>query len=874
MRNIKTTLRSTRNSGLLFVAASGLLYLTACSSDVLYDAPNENITESNVIIGNDPAAQAHRITFFGNQGTRGDEGFVPGASRAFKMPTIPDFPVAEPTDTEKENAIPVSTGLSGGYTFETYHINNNESQYSSCNLKIQGEVTGFGFNVNSGSGRHYEIYVPSGATYTLGDFNITASCGTLEIHVFSGGKLIIQDKLRENIIVCVYEGGAIELSGSPCTINHDSEIHIAGDLMSTTGLTLDGKAVLSVSGKAEFNGKVYCNEGSEMHIGGDLNSKSTDDFTVNKAVVSINGKAEFNGLVSVQNELGSKLYVNDDLYTKTFHSGPRSETFCNGSIICSQVDHYTLYNNDMCPFDLEGSVTACGIQSLGDVTFKSGAIKTSYLKVGDAEHTGKKLDISGNGSLTLDDEGLVEIFGNLNLGNPSWKFQIEEGGDNAGIVTDEIIISDTGSPLSCFPNENITVQYNSVNVETFKTSKPSTPVKVKSAGCHGEYPAPGDDPEEPTFKPIAVIDGPTHEHNHLSATCVQEVGEGENARAYVSYHLNAEYNDVDEYSDISEHMGCVEVYDVNEERAQITSWLMNQDFDFNHLIVDDNKVYTTGDTRKYGATLGVIDLATNGSFQYEVDTEGREGVMTYYNLYTEENGEAARTGSGNCIIRDNNSFRIASYNGFQSFDVNDLTKQTELISTSGSAKHIAKGKNHIVTLNLDQKKVKESTATVTVYSTWGTQIAQFKTNKMITPIDGKNVIATDDENIYVALGENGVDKYDMNGNLKGHYSWITEKLEENPDYVGRPLANGLCVDENYIYVANGAAGMIVLDKNEKDGKKLERVARYCRTTLVDRNGEEKNVNYSANYVQKVGKYIYIAYGRNGLEVVKMTAPLK
>ncbi len=390
-----------------------------------------------------------------------------------------------------------------------------------------------------------------------------------------------------------------------------------------------------------------------------------------------------------------------------------------------------------------------------------------------------------------------------------------------------------------------------------------------------EYPIPEDpcgagtdsNPDKPTFTPIAVIDGPSHKHNHLSATCVQDVDvEG---RAYVSYHLNAEYKDNAEWAETSEHMGCVEVYDVNENSARITSWLMNQDFDFNHLIVDDNnnKVYTVGDTRKYGATLGLIELNDQGTFgEYGMTTEGRENVMNYYNLYT-ENGKVATTGSGNCIIRDNNTFRIASYDGFQSFDVNDLTNQTNFISTSGSAKHIAKSKdgNYIVTLNLDQKKVDASTATVNVYSTWGTLIKSFQTNELITPIDGKNVIATDGNNIYVALGEKGVDKYTMDGEWVANYCWITEKQEVDPEYKGKPLANGLCVDDEYVYVANGAAGMIVLDKNDENGK-LKRVARYSRSTEI-KEGEVRN--FSANYVQKVGNLIYIAYGREGLEVVKM-----
>ena len=372
---------------------------------------------------------------------------------------------------------------------------------------------------------------------------------------------------------------------------------------------------------------------------------------------------------------------------------------------------------------------------------------------------------------------------------------------------------------------------------------------VQTPGDNGDKDDEGE--EEKPFTPIAKIEGASHDHHHLSATCVQ----ASNGRAYVSYHLNEAYEDNGEYVEKSKHMGCIEVFNVTEQNAEITSWLMNEDFDFNHLIVDDNKIYATGDTYNFGATLGVITLNESGNFgQYELDSEGRSDVMTYYNLYPKAKGKNGS--SGNCIIRDGNTFRVASYRGFQSINVNDMSIATDYIATTGSAKHIAQGGGYIVTLNLDEKGVTESSATVNVYTTWGIPTATFKTNKVITPINGKNVISTDGTHIYVALGQKGVDKYDMSGNLVGNYSYIDEKLASNPNYKGKPLANGLFVDEKYVYVANGGVGLIVLNKTN-----MKRVARYNRIT--------ENTEYSANYVQKVGELIYIAYGRNGLEVVKM-----
>lgn len=776
MRNIKTTLRSTRNSGLLFVAASGLLYLTACSSDVLYDAPNPNIVESNVTIGNDPAAQAHRITFFGNTNPGTRIGFGTRAATDFDMPTCPEESVyknlAKTSDVE--------------YAWQI----DNESYYKGQDMLIPAGTTYGQFATSA------KYYVAGTLNWSNGFMGVT---GRPEIYVLPGGTFKMGGTLPTEITV--YNYGTIE---TPYGLT------VAGKLYSNNDIDADGEVHINTSG----------------------------------------------------------------------------EFLCKGSLVADKIE-------------LEGNASACSFIATNFIKFDgNGTFKASYFKANEVELRA--------GIVILDQDGLLNA-NKILCTNEETKFYVEDNGTNAIVVADIFDINNIKWASNIFAKE-IACDFKTITVagkKTFWTDgyqdgnnwiqpeereykmsdlnitgyDPNRPIYVPIGPCHSEYgtnPNPGgnptENPEEPTFTPIAIItppdQGPTHTHNHLSATCVKDV----NGRAYVSYHLNAEYEDNEEWADISEHMGCVEIYDVDENQAQITSWLMNQDFDFNHLLVDDNKVYTVGDTKKFGATLGLINLDNNGNFgQYEMNTEGREGIMTYYKLYGDKEQKGS---SGNCIILDNNTFRIASYNGFQSFGVNDLTKQTDFISTSGSAKHVAKGGNYIVTLNLDQKKVEASTATVTVYSTWGTPITTFKTHEIITPIDGKNVIATDGSYIYVALGEKGVGKYDMSGTLVGKYCWITE--QQLGDDEKKPLANGLCVDENYIYVANGAAGMIVLDNKNHDDGQLKRVARYVRPTQIEENGEMRN--FSANYVQKVTRngvdYLYIAYGRNGLEVVKMTAPAK
>lgn len=582
-----------------------------------------------------------------------------------------------------------------------------------------------------------------------------------------------------------------------------------------------------------------------------------------------NGELELNSGLQIENEVTVKSYtdlqvaqdlkVNGQLLTKHNIIVNGKFTDGNGTLVANEltVDGRVQINNGC---KIKATCIAFNDDSENAVNISNGVLAVrSHLFC-------ENLYMSG-GKVFLWPNAMAEVTGTTTMASNQCGFYYHSSENKTGIhalvATDKFHVegsADNPEYVGGLFQGDLKLKYGELtNCQPAFTEKfiPSAddyyiPSDVEKGGCNRGNGKPEDKP----FIPIAVIDGPTggptHDHDHLSATCIQPVG----GLAYVSFHLNEAYKDNEEnYLPTSKHMGCVEVYDVTEDHAQISSWLMNQDFDFNHLLVDGDKLYTTGDTKKYGATLGVVNL-TDGKFgQYEMNTEGREEVMTYYNLYKKE--MANRGSSGNCIIRDGDYFRIASYQGFQSFNINKLTEQTDIIPTAGSAKHIAQGGGYIVTLNLDQKGVESSTATVTVYNTWGTPVSTFKTNSVVTPIDGKNVIATDGQSIYVALGEKGVEKYSMAGQFEKGYSWIAEKLETNPDYKGKPLANGLAIDENYVYVANGAAGMIVLDK-----KDMKRVARYSRN-------HKESTTYSANYVQKVGNLIYIAYGRNGLEIVKM-----
>lgn len=715
------------------IAALLLAGMTACSDD---DMPGGNeapdVSESTVTVGNDPAAQASRIIFYGTPG-----------GRSTRAADFPDFP-----EVGKEPTVPSDLKI-----FKSFSDWNN----------------------------------------------------------YSGSYIIDGDNWGSNQITV------------------SDVVYITGNI---SGIgSIGGKGTVYIMS----SGSLGCN--NQLQIGSEIIVKSYSDLQA--SYLQVDGTLLTNGNVTATDQLA-----------------------CSGTIVCNElvVDKHVQLNSGSkvkakCIFfNNEGgeqSVNAAGVVAV-----------RSYMQCADG------LYMDGSSHIYLWPNAMVKVLGTLFIAPNSGGFfyhTSENKQKNALVWTNKLFVngnSDNPEYLASMFSGILKLKYDELEncqpewAEKFIPSATDYYIPKDDNGCN---PGNGKEDEDKPFDPIAIIDGPTHSHNHLSATCIQPAPDGK--RAYVSYHLNTEYKDNAQYDgENTEHQGCVELYNVSDNQAEISSWLMNDDFDFNHMIVDGDKAYTVGDTKKYGATLGVINLNGNGAFgKYELDAEGRENVMKYYSLYKKT--AANRGSSGNCIIRDGNFFRIASYQGFQTMDATTLAiDNNAFLATNGSAKHIAKGGNYIVTLNLDQKGVESSTGTVNVYTTWGTPTATFKT-EAITPIDGKNVIATDGTSIYVALGETGVAKYSMTGTLEGSYSWIEEKLESNPKYTGKPLANGLDVDDKYVYVANGAAGMLVLDKAT-----MKRVARYAHSYKTVDN---KSYYYSANYVRKVGNLIYIAYGRDGLEIVKM-----
>lgn len=401
---------------------------------------------------------------------------------------------------------------------------------------------------------------------------------------------------------------------------------------------------------------------------------------------------------------------------------------------------------------------------------------------------------------------------------------------------------------------------------------------IKATGCNPEgfndpekNPTKPTEPEEPTTpdapetnnKPsldlITSIDYDNHKHE-ISATGIM----AHNGRMYMSYHTRD-----------AKHGGCVEVFTpVTNNKVTLEQYLYDaaEDLDFNHLLAvkkkDSNErmLYLPGSSNKKGAMLAYIPILDNHLLATEskeittVDENGEKKVtyqqplnFVQMNPATEQYHKAGY--DENCVVYNDetNHLIVMTTKGYLVYDA-DTYNELEKIEKPGKAKHVTIGNGKIVTLYLDREAASEKEAipaTVEVFDQKDEDLTNplhsFTVNT-IEPNNGKNVVAVKDNQIYVCRGAAGLYVYDMEGNEQWHYQ-MPNPINKEGNY--KALANGCYVGDKYVYIAYGSYGLVVLDKTTHK--------------VVARRAVVK----SANYVVEYKGYIYVAYGKNRLQVFQL-----
>lgn len=337
---------------------------------------------------------------------------------------------------------------------------------------------------------------------------------------------------------------------------------------------------------------------------------------------------------------------------------------------------------------------------------------------------------------------------------------------------------------------------------------------LPAKGCHNGF---GQEPEvevEPVvgLEHIAQVVTPDHGH-YISSTCIQTIGE----KAYVSYHTRGE-----------NYHGCIEVINLSEGECSILSFFEHFTLDFNHLIIDNSRIIAAGGEPKNGAFLGVINL-NDGIFQ------------TYSAEPTLVELEGA---SSTCVIRNGDYLHATTNEGYQTLDANSFST-VAAIPTAGSSKFVYSDGTNMGVVSLTDKDSEQSLAELNMFSATDYTFSaptQTITLDVITPVNGKNVLNIEGNSAYICLGKNGVKRYTDGVEVASF------KLDEE-----KAAANGLALDDKYLYVAYGDGGLFVLNKED-----LSPVTSY-------RHAGGK----SANYVSVSGDILYVAYGLSGVQIFRL-----
>lgn len=688
------------------------------------------------------------------------------------------------------------------------------------------------------------IYVCSGATLT---WNAYENGNNPTVIVLSGGKII---DTYGNVGKCcnadIY--GSIEFKQDRIEINHafrtsqnlnaeDKNLAIAGKAYIGGNVTAKnfypGSGIINIKGDLNLGESEFkLDNNTKLNVDGKITAKKLE--LTNKSVLYSGCGAKIAGEVNLND--GSALHAKY-LECSKFTQSSGASLILSGQSFINCSGEFASNNNDTSFSILEGDGAKAVVKA--DKFFFN------------------------NGAPEIDDSGetyfLVDMFQTPGINNPqivadgsfyvngqkvNVKFRNANMFVTNGVTKNEVVINpttDCGNPGWTNPNP-----------------KPSPEPEPEPNPTPTPKPEPTPNPK-PGLDLISSVE-PEHTHN-ISATGIMPL----NGYLYMSYHTNQNQKDNADYS----HGGCIEVMSpVKDDKAELKQYIYDsaRDLDFNHILAtklnsDEYKIFLPGSSNKKGAMLAYMDIRKDHMLADEsMEITSKEGdeVTIKQPLNYIQLKPATGDYKGydeNCVVYNDNTNHliVATTEGYTVYDATTMN-EVETYSKPGKAKHLAIGNGKIVGLYLNERNKDTKIgipATIEIINEKTEDFNDtktFDTNVKIEPNDGKNVIAVKDNKIYACLSSAGLYVYDMNGNEQWHYQMPSPKNKEGK---WKALCNGCFVDNNYVYLAYGSYGIVVIDKNTHK--------------VIAHRAVEK----SANYITVHNGYIYVAYGRSRMQVFKL-----
>ena len=801
------------------------MLLASCSDSIdnpLVPNPGEvtkNILGEEVTSITDPQELAGSvINYKAKAATRAAGATTANLSDVYEMPSLPSH----------DGAIEIKNndgcvGLDGS---KTYIIKKGTKISSGLNLKgatlfIEGELTTKNIWECYNATKKGKIYILKGGT----------------LHIDNNNTALFQNAG----IYCYNYGGTLKKEGTNMYLEKGDAYFTTGNIEVKNELKVQG--LLYVGGDANV-GNLATESDAKINIQGDLLGTENQDIQIDGCIMNINGKAKANKL-TIQGS-APKLYAcSFEVTDKTVLNSNGAELHVNnlktGAI--DQCAGSTIYLVNNSVIDCKGTYT--NANNGHNQYYPAGESKV-ILQGDNANAIFRAAEVKYNGS---NDAGYILIApGTYAYFSTCYIFRTNGSGGVIYMDCDKFTNNSNSATYTYAPGlSDCTKRYDMHNDPVLPTS------------CDGTTPAPKPTPTpEPGKKidVISVIDYTNHTHD-ISATCIQPY----NGKLYMSYHTNEE-NQADPSKKTG---GCIEVFKTENNQTTMLQYLQDKKelYDFNHLMVDGKDatkyVYIAGHSTN-GGMMGRIALDSNGLLNTEVKDIDETTTLNPLTIVDWEH-EGLEKSDENCIVRDGNKLMVATARGYGVYDANtlDLIGKKE---TPGKAKHIALNNQYIVTLHYNNEVGSDDEAvsgTLQVFPL-GADILTATPAKTINvssiaPNDGKNTIAIDGNHIYVCRSAKGLSCYDLTTG-KEVWNWgapLTANTKVPQGYV-----NGVTYDANYIYLACGSYGLVVLDKNKMENGKPVKVVK-----------KRAEAGMSANYVTLDGGYIYVAYGKSRLRVMKL-----
>ncbi len=326
---------------------------------------------------------------------------------------------------------------------------------------------------------------------------------------------------------------------------------------------------------------------------------------------------------------------------------------------------------------------------------------------------------------------------------------------------------------------------------------------------------------------VANVSSPVVDGYTLSATHCNIVG----SRAYISYNKQGDI-----------HRGSLEIIDINDPANPFID--MQVDFllaDINAITVENSSiVWLAASHKNHGATVYKINVDTQQVDRINLSNSLAGGISASANGIAITNDflivSAGKTFGGTFFL-DKNSLEVVSvdpYSNCKYVDVIGPENNTTYISlVTGASAQIKTGivneqslENEWPLGNITHTNVNEANR-------------------------GKNTLHLDpfnDDRVYVAMAREGLKAFDIATGMQTNISSGTMLLEGN--------TNGVTLDEDYMYIANGADGIAIGD-HVSSGEEINPMFVW----------DKAEQPASVNYVTAQNDWIFVCKGLGGFDIL-------